>query len=109
HRPFWGGFLMMLSGVVLYLSANLQPGNITIHLGLQGFLSYVLPLIMVLTGALVWASPSQRIFYGVIGLVTAIYSLIGLNLGGFLIGFFIGMMGSVITLAWIPNKRGPAQ
>ena len=37
HRPFWGGFLMMFSGVALYLSANLQPGNITIHLGLQGF------------------------------------------------------------------------
>jgi uncharacterized protein DUF6114 len=108
-RPFWGGLLLVLSGIELFLSSNLDLGAIQIHLGFEGFLSYLLPALMLLTGIFVWFTPKQRVFYGIIGALTAIYSLIGLNLGGFLLGMVIGLVGGALAFAWTPTStvEGP--
>src|SRR5215468_1873323 len=92
-RPFWGGLLLILAACEIFYSGNLDLGNLQIHLGLPGFQSYIIPLVLALCGVLVWVSPSQRIFYGVIGLLAAVYSLVGANLGGFVFGFLIGTFG----------------
>jgi hypothetical protein len=105
-RPFWGGFWLVLGGIELYLSANRDLGQIHVHFGFSGYLTYVLPLVLVLCGALVWASPSQRVFYGIIGSATAIFSGTALNLGGFLIGLLFGIIGGGLSAAWVPDKRG---
>jgi hypothetical protein len=81
-RPFWGGLLLILSGLEMFASANMELDNIKIHIGPQGFYSYLLPVMMIAAGTLTWFSPAQRLFYGVIGIITALYSFIGLNLGG---------------------------
>lgn len=107
-RPFWGGLLLILSGAWILLSANRDLGNIQVHLGLAGFQSYVIPLVLILCGALAWFTPDQRIFYGVIGVAVAIYSLIGANLGGFIIGFLLGLFGGSLVASWIPVKRKSA-
>ena len=85
-RPFWGGLLLILAGVEIFYSGNLNLGNIQIHLGLNGFKSYIIPLVVVLCGALTWATPAQRMFYGIIGTAAAVYSVVSVNLGGFIIG-----------------------
>src|SRR6185369_2290334 len=81
-RPFWGGLLLILSAVELFLSSNLNPTDFQVHFGPTGFLSYVIPAMLLLCGSLTWLSPGQRLFYGILGTLTAVYSLIGLNLGG---------------------------
>jgi Family of unknown function (DUF6114) len=104
NRPFWGGLFMILSGAFLFLSGNLELGNLQIHLGVTGFLSYIVPAFMILCGALAWATPSQRIFYGILGTIAALYSLISVNLGGFLLGMLLGIIGGCLTVAWVPFK-----
>jgi hypothetical protein len=104
-RPFWGGLLLILSGAWILLSANRDLGNLQIHLGMAGFQSYVIPVVLILCGALSWVTPAQRIFYGIIGVLVAIYSLIGANLGGFIIGFLLGTFGGGLCVAWVPVKR----
>lgn len=106
-RPFWGGLLLLLSGLELFYSANMSLGAIEVHIGPQGFLSYLLPLIMVLVGLLVWFTPAQRLFYAIIGLLTALYSFIGLNLGGFIIGMLLGILGGALVIAWGPPRVRP--
>src|SRR5688500_14743789 len=81
-RPFWGGLLLLIAGLELFLSANMTLGDLEVHMGPEGFLSYLLPLLLILTGLLSVVTPGQRLFYGVLGLLTAVYSLVGLNLGG---------------------------
>jgi len=105
RRPFWGGLLLMLAGLELLYSGNLSLGNIQVHLGLIGFKSYIIPLVVILCGALAWATPSQRLFYGIIGTAAVVYSVVSVNLGGFLIGLLLGMFGGALTIAWVPNKR----
>ena len=104
-RPFWGGLLLILAGVEIFYSGNLNLGNIQIHLGLNGFKSYIIPLVVVLCGALIWATPAQRIFYGVIGTAAAVYSVVSVNLGGFIVGLLLGIFGGALSIAWVPDKR----
>lgn len=102
-RPFWGGLLLLLAGGELFLSGNMDLGNIQMHVGPEGFLSYLLPLIEVACGLLVWFTPAQRLFYAIVAAITSVYSLIGLNLGGFLIGMLLGMVGAALAFGWQPR------
>lgn len=106
-RPFWGGLLLLIAGLELFLSANMTLGNLEVHMGPEGFLSYLLPLLLILTGVLSWVTPGQRLFYGVLGLLTAVYSLVGLNLGGFGLGMIIGIVGGALVTSWAPTPGTP--
>ncbi|MEU8239527.1 DUF6114 domain-containing protein [Actinoplanes missouriensis] len=101
-RPYWAGFFLVLSGLEMFLSANMALDNIEIHIGPQGFLSYLIPVLMLVSGLLVWFSPAQRLFYGVVGTLTALYSFIGLNLGGWFAGMLLGIVGGALAIAWSP-------
>jgi hypothetical protein len=107
RRPFWGCFFFILSGAELFYTANQSLGGITLHLGPTGFLSYVLPLIMVICGLLCLFTPAQRLFYGIVGLLAALYSFIGLNLGGFFLGMLFGIIGGALVIAWGPPRPRP--
>ncbi|MET7419270.1 DUF6114 domain-containing protein [Dactylosporangium sp. NPDC005555] len=98
-RPFWGGLFLILSGLELFLSANLQLA-LEVHFGPTGFLSYVIPAMLLLCGVLTWLSPAQRLFYGILGTLTALYSIIGLNLGGFFLGMVLGVVGGGLAASW---------
>ncbi|MET0491716.1 MAG: DUF6114 domain-containing protein [Actinoplanes sp.] len=107
-RPFWGGLLLLLAGLELFLSANFTLGELEVHMGPEGFLSYLLPLLLVLSGVLTWVTPGQRLFYGILGLLTAVYSLVGLNLGGFALGMLLGIAGGALVVSWSPTRPQPA-
>jgi hypothetical protein len=107
-RPFWGGLLMVLSGLALFLSSNLDLGAMSVKIGPQGFLSYVIPVTMLLCGVLTWVTPANRLFLSCIGLLVATYSVIGLNLGGFGVGLLLGILGGALSLAWTPGARAPS-
>ncbi|MEV4276280.1 DUF6114 domain-containing protein [Actinoplanes xinjiangensis] len=106
-RPFWGGLFLVLSGLEMFVSANMELDNIKIHIGPQGFYSYLLPVMMIAAGILTWFSPAQRLFYGVIGIITALYSFIGLNLGGWIAGMLLGIVGGALVIAWGPPRVAP--
>ncbi|MBG0564799.1 DUF6114 domain-containing protein [Actinoplanes aureus] len=106
-RPFWGGLLLVLSGLEMFFSANMELDNIEIHIGPQGFLSYLLPVIMLICGALTWITPAQRLFYGIVGTLTALYSFVGLNLGGWIVGMLLGIVGGALAIAWGPPRQPP--
>ena len=103
-RPFWGGLLLLVAGLELFLSSNQSIAGIQFHTGIEGLLSYLLPVLLLLAAVLTWVTPGQRIFYGVVGAGTAVYSLIGLNLGGWFLGALLGMIGGALLIAWAPNK-----
>jgi hypothetical protein len=100
-RPFWGGFFSLLAGLEFYLTVHQNPLTMSISFGPQGFMAWVLPLVFVMCGLLGWFTP-HRIFYGVIAAVSAVYSLIGLNLGGFVVGMLLGLVGGALLVSWTP-------
>jgi hypothetical protein len=105
-RPFWGGLLTALGGVELFFSGQLDIGKIHVQLGIEGLQATIIPVVLVLVGVLAIAMPAHRIFYGIIALAVAVYSLVGVNLGGFFLGMLLSCVGGVLTVAWMPAKAG---
>lgn len=103
-RPFVGGLLTALGGVEMFFSGQLDIGKIHVQLGIEGLQATIIPILLVLLGILVLAMPAHRIFYGVIALAVAVYSLVGVNLGGFFIGMLLSSIGGILTVAWMPKK-----
>lgn len=104
RRPFWAGMLTILSGVQVFASTQLTVGSLQVRIGIEGLQSIVIPVVLVLAGLLIWFMPAHRVFYGVITLVVALYSMVGVNLGGFLIGMILGVVGGALAVAWMPRE-----
>ena len=104
RRPFVGGMLVLLAGFEMFFSGQLDVGHIHVQVGIEGFQATVIPIALVLLGVLAMLTPQHRIFYGIIALVLAVYSLIGVNLGGFFVGMLLSSIGGILIVAWMPVK-----
>jgi Family of unknown function (DUF6114) len=98
-RPFWGGLLAVV-GAGEILSSEQGPFQVVIHVGIQGLAGYLIPVMMLLCGVLLWFSPAQRAFYSLLTIVLALGSWITSNLGGFFIGMMLGLVGGALAFAW---------
>ncbi|WP_433494537.1 DUF6114 domain-containing protein [Micromonospora sp. CA-248089] len=103
-RPFWGGLLIILAGVEMLASTRLTLNGLSFSSGATGLLALLIPAILVTCGVLLWLSPAQRLFYSIVAAITTVYSLIGLNLGGFFLGLLLGIVGSALAFAWVPTR-----
>jgi Family of unknown function (DUF6114) len=101
-RPFWGGVLTMLAGLEIIASMNLELAGGRITIGQTGFTAYLVAFVLFITGPLAWFTPAQRHFYGLVAVFVALYSLIGVNLGGFFLGMLLGIAGGGLIFAWNP-------
>ncbi|WP_394686191.1 DUF6114 domain-containing protein [uncultured Microbacterium sp.] len=108
RRPLVGGLLVAVGGIEMFFSGQLDIGQLHIQLGIEGLQATVIPLVLVLLGILLISMPAHRIFYGVIALAVAVYSLVGVNLGGFLLGMLLSTVGGIIAVSWAP-PRAPSQ
>lgn len=106
-RPFIGGVLTVIAGLEIFLSGQLDltVGKFHVALGIEGLQATIIPLILVVLGVLAVVMPVHRIFYGVISLALSVYSLVGVNLGGFFIGMILGIIGGIAIVAWMPKRR----
>ncbi|MFJ5302472.1 DUF6114 domain-containing protein [Streptomyces sp. NPDC088350] len=104
RRPFLGGLLLTLGGgwILLTVKASLK---VVIHVGMQGVAGYLLPAVMVLCGLLTLFSPSQRLFYSVVGILCSLGSWVTSNLGGFFVGLILGAVGSCMIFGWLPDQE----
>lgn len=107
QRPFVGGVLVALAGLeMLFLRGPIgldQLGvNVVLKFGVEGAQATILPITLVLLGVLSIAQPVHRIFYGVIALAISVYSIAGVNLGGWVVGFLLGVIGGVVVVSWGP-------
>lgn len=99
-RPFWGGLLTGLAGLEIFGTTQMSLAGLSFQTGPTGFLSWLIPAILVTCGLLMWFKPQHRALYAVVAAVTALFSLIGVNLGGFFFGLILGLVGSALGYAW---------
>jgi Family of unknown function (DUF6114) len=102
-RPFWGALIALLGGAEITLSEKVSL-SIVIHLGAQGIAGLVIPIVLMLCAVLLWFNPSQRLFYSILAVLSALGSFITSNLGGFLLGGLLGIVGGSLAFAWAPDN-----
>lgn len=103
-RPFWGGLLVALGGVVILL-APLAPLPLIITQGIAGVSGYLVGLLLIAIGVLSWIQPPQRMFFGVVAILLSLASFVTSNFGGFLLGMLLGLIGGSMLFAWMPERE----
>jgi len=106
-RPFWGGLFVVLGGGEILFSEK-APLRVIVHFGLTGLAGYLIPSVMVLCGILIIFNPAQRLFYAILSVLLALATWPTSNLGGFLIGMLLGLIGGSLGFAWMPLSQTPA-
>ncbi|MFD5463439.1 DUF6114 domain-containing protein [Kitasatospora sp. NPDC127059] len=102
-RPFWGGLLVTLGGAEI-LFTLWAPLPLLLHISLVGLAGYLVPSVMVLCGLLILFNPTQRLFYSILAVLASLGSWVTSNLGGFLIGMLLGIVGACLTFGWLPDQ-----
>ncbi|MFF2195699.1 DUF6114 domain-containing protein [Streptomyces sp. NPDC058157] len=100
-RPFWGGLFAVLAGAWICV-LPLAPLKIMLQQGIAGIPSVLMGVIMIVLGLTAWFSPRQRGLAGVLTTLIATAALVLSNLGGFLIGTLLGILGGGLMFAWQP-------
>ena len=67
---------------------------------MQGLAGYLVPVMLLLCGILLWFNPAQRTFYSLLAIVLALASWVTSNLGGFFLGMMLGLVGGALAFAW---------
>lgn len=109
QRPYIGGLLVVLGGIELFFSGQLDTGRIQVQFGIEGLQATIIPIALVLLGVLAIAMPVHHVFYGILALIIAVYSLIGVNLGGFVLGMLLASIGAVLVVAWMGPRESRSE
>ncbi|MGW6577769.1 DUF6114 domain-containing protein [Streptomyces sp. NPDC054945] len=107
-RPFWGGLFAILAGSWICV-LPLAPLKIMLQQGVAGIPSVLMGIVMIVLGLTAWFSPPQRSLAGVLTTLIATAALVLSNLGGFLIGTLLGILGGGLMFAWQPHATRGAR
>ena len=105
-RPFWAGLFTALGGgpIAYFPYANLKIGHLTLAMSTTaGAGSLIIGVLLVTLGLTMWYQQVTRVFAGVAAILLALVSIPVSNLGGFLVGFLLSMVGGCLALAWAPG------
>lgn len=102
-RPFWGGLWTILAGLEI-----IKMMNFSIGIALTGGWSYSAGYVMggglILFGLCAWFAPHYKSLAGIVAFLIALGAFPTANLGGFLLGSVLGIIGSSMIWAWGDKK-----
>lgn len=101
-RPTAGCLVLAAGGYFVLRPVVGSTFQFLSYLGMGGAQIYLLGGGMVFAAAIAFVAPSQRHFPALMALVCSIASLPLANLGGWLIGMVLGIVGSGMVFAWTP-------
>jgi hypothetical protein len=106
-RPFWAGILLIIAGAeLLLIPLPLHSMGLILHIGVGGVSGILIGAVLIVAGLLLWFNPAQRMFYSIVAVLLAIAALVASNLGGFLLGTALGVIGGSLGFAWTPLPPG---
>jgi Family of unknown function (DUF6114) len=106
-RPFWGGLLVIIGACEMLVSER-APFQVVTHIGVTGLAGYLIPSFILLCGVMLWFVPIAWIYYSLLTIVLALASWITSNLGGFLIGMVLDIVGGSLAFAWTTDADHPS-
>ncbi|MFJ2110716.1 MULTISPECIES: DUF6114 domain-containing protein [unclassified Streptomyces] len=106
-RPFWAGLFTLLGGlpIAYFPYAQLHFGNLTLAMSTTaGAGSLIIGVLLVTLGLTMWFQSIVRVFAGVAAILLALVSIPVSNIGGFLLGFLLALVGGALSISWSPGR-----
>lgn len=98
-RPFWAGLWTIL-GAVIITYGPATAFKIILVSGDVVWLGMLIGVLIGVLGLFLWFSPTMRHFYSVLIILLALVSLITSDLGGFLMGATLAIVGGSMGFSW---------
>lgn len=98
-RPFWGGLLLMAAGAWIIKLMSFSFGFVVAG-GWNASAGYVLGGALIIFGLTAWAAPHYAPLVGLLGVLVALAAFISANLGGYLVGTLLGIIGGSMVWGW---------
>lgn len=76
-----------------------------VHFGLYGLAGYLVPVMLAVLGLLIIFDHTHRTFYSLLSELAALGSWLTSNLGGFVFGMLLGVLGGALAFGWQPGER----
>jgi hypothetical protein len=76
------------------------PLKLVLHFGLYGLAGFLLPALLVVLGLLLLFDPAHRTFYSILSVLGALGTWLTSNLGGFLLGMLLALVGGALAFGW---------
>ncbi|SFP99925.1 hypothetical protein SAMN05421810_104151 [Amycolatopsis arida] len=102
-RPFLAGLVTTLAGLEL-LFVPLWSAKFLLVQGVTGVGALLAGAVLVGCGILLLRLPHRRVPLGIVVLVFGFVSYVTTNLGGFLVGMVLALVGGSLALAWSPPR-----
>lgn len=110
-RPFWGALWLALGGVAV-IRFGYYPIGLALGGGFNRSAAFILGGGMVLFAVVALFSPLYARLVGLLGVACALAAFVGSNLGGFLVGSVLGIIGGAMVWGWgekRPRRRATAR
>lgn len=107
-RPFWGAALVTAGGVEM-LALFYVPWKVVLHMGLYGISGYLVPILLCILGLSLLFDPQHRTFYSILSLLFSVASWMTSNLGGFMVGMILAMVGACLAYGWSDAPEGSGE
>jgi len=101
-RPFWGGLVLIAGGYFVMDPILGGSWKFFVQTGVSAFVPALLGGVMVAAAVIAIVKPAQRHFPAIIAMMCSVASLPLANLGGWIIGMLLGIIGSGLVFAWTP-------
>jgi hypothetical protein len=106
-RPFWAGLWCLVGGAII------AYGPVTVFRfvlvsGTIVSVGILVGVVVALMGLFLWFLPLNRHIAGVLAIAFSLVSFITSNLGGFIVGMILGIIGGAMGFAWTPGEPPPA-
>ncbi|HTK66233.1 MAG TPA: DUF6114 domain-containing protein [Pseudonocardia sp.] len=101
ERPWLGGTVTTLSGLAIAVLPN-KGFTVVVLPGVAGLSGFVLGGLIIACGMFMLFSPQ---LHGILGIATVLLSLVSFvttNIGGYVIGLLLGIVGGSLGFAWRP-------
>jgi hypothetical protein len=105
-RPFWGGLFTLVGGLEIALIPLTAYKIILVstHVAVAATVGAIIAIL----GFLMWMTPSQNKLYGLLAVLFGVVSFVTSNLGGFLLGGLLAIIGGALGFAWVVVSAPPS-
>jgi hypothetical protein len=101
ERPWLGGAVTTLGGLAIAVLPN-KGFTVVVLPGVAGLSGFVLGGLIIACGMFMLFSPQLHGFLGIATVLLSLVSFVTTNIGGYVIGLLLGIVGGSLGFAWNP-------
>ncbi|MFI6096825.1 DUF6114 domain-containing protein [Lentzea sp. NPDC051213] len=109
-RPFWAGLFVAAGAFIILFPpfVGVKLGDMVISIKTIGGVSALLiGTLLAICAVSLWLQPKFRLAAGIVTVLLSLVALVVTNLGGFLLGTILSLLGGALAVAWTDEPKKP--